>query len=190
MTNPTETVKRLRAAQALLNEDVLMMADDDADTMWSIGLDVGEWREISAAITLAADQLSTALKELDEAVEALRPFAEVGKAITGRTVEYTVKAPRPGVPLVSADQFTKAFEVYRSLLNGKGDEKKGERRERAAPAGSGAEDAPSGALDPRDPDHSRTGIFVYHNCWRCDSGAKPCANGAPSQCAYPYARND
>jgi hypothetical protein len=24
--------------------------------------------------------------------------------------------------------------------------------------------------DPRDPDYSRKGVFVYHNCWRCRSG--------------------
>lgn len=44
--------------------------------------------------------------------------------------------------------------------------------------------------DPRDPDHSRSGIFVYHNCWKCQDGKKPCANGNPSRCEYPHARND
>ena len=45
-------------------------------------------------------------------------------------------------------------------------------------------------VDPRDPDHSRAGIFVHHNCWRCQSGAKPCVGGNPARCEYPHARND
>lgn len=44
--------------------------------------------------------------------------------------------------------------------------------------------------DPRDPDHSRPGIFAAHNCWKCNSGAKPCVNGSPRRCDYPHARND
>lgn len=45
-------------------------------------------------------------------------------------------------------------------------------------------------LDPREPDHSRQGMFVYHNCSRCDDGRKPCIQGIPGQCEYPHARND
>lgn len=45
-------------------------------------------------------------------------------------------------------------------------------------------------IDPRDPDHSRTGMFVLHNCARCDDGKKPCIAGNPRQCEYPHARND
>ena len=45
-------------------------------------------------------------------------------------------------------------------------------------------------VDGREPDHSRTGMFVYHNCWRCQHGAKPCVNGAPNRCEYPHARDD
>lgn len=45
-------------------------------------------------------------------------------------------------------------------------------------------------VDPRDPDHSRSGIFVHHNCARCDNGTKPCVQGASHQCEYPHARND
>ena len=44
--------------------------------------------------------------------------------------------------------------------------------------------------DPRDPDHSRSGIFVYHNCWKCRSGEKACVRGNPNLCEYPVARND
>lgn len=44
--------------------------------------------------------------------------------------------------------------------------------------------------DPRDPDHSRTGIFVYHNCSKCRNGERPCVNGSPSRCDHPRARND
>lgn len=44
--------------------------------------------------------------------------------------------------------------------------------------------------DPRDPDYSKTGIFVYHNCWKCKDGTKKCVNGAPNLCDYPHARND
>lgn len=43
--------------------------------------------------------------------------------------------------------------------------------------------------DPREDDPSREGIFRSHNCWRCQSGAKPCAKGAPNRCEYPIARN-
>ena len=52
--------------------------------------------------------------------------------------------------------------------------------------------APSfnGALDPRDPDPSREGIFRDHNCWRCGHGARPCVNGSPNRCDQPQARND
>lgn len=39
-------------------------------------------------------------------------------------------------------------------------------------------------------DPSKSGIFRSHNCWRCSDGEKPCVNGAPNRCAYPYARND
>ena len=41
-----------------------------------------------------------------------------------------------------------------------------------------------------DPDRSRSGIFVDHNCWRCEHGEKPCVSGHPNRCAYPHARND
>ena len=44
--------------------------------------------------------------------------------------------------------------------------------------------------DPRDPDYSREGIFILHNCWRCQNGAARCASGNPRQCEYPHARND
>lgn len=44
--------------------------------------------------------------------------------------------------------------------------------------------------DPRDPDHSRSGIFVHHNCWKCGSGQKPCVRGNPNGCDYSRARND
>lgn len=46
------------------------------------------------------------------------------------------------------------------------------------------------AVDPRDPDHSRTGIFVNHNCFRCRDGALPCKTGNPNRCEFPHARND
>jgi hypothetical protein len=45
-------------------------------------------------------------------------------------------------------------------------------------------------LDPRDPDHSRQGIFVHHNCARCSNGERACVQGVPAQCEYPMARND
>lgn len=48
----------------------------------------------------------------------------------------------------------------------------------------------AGLLDPRDPDHSRHGIFVHHNCWKCREGERPCAEGNPSRCSFPIARND
>lgn len=47
-----------------------------------------------------------------------------------------------------------------------------------------------GKPDPRDPHPTRTGIFRYHNCWKCRSGELPCANGNPNRCEHPHARND
>lgn len=44
--------------------------------------------------------------------------------------------------------------------------------------------------DPRDPDHSRKGIFVYHNCAYCRDGELPCKQGHPNRCDNPRARND
>jgi hypothetical protein len=46
------------------------------------------------------------------------------------------------------------------------------------------------SIDPRDPDTSRTGVFVLHNCWRCQNGAARCVSGDPRQCEYLHARND
>lgn len=43
---------------------------------------------------------------------------------------------------------------------------------------------------PCEPDHSRPGIFAYHNCWRCEHGAKPCVSRSSGVCEYPRARND
>lgn len=45
-------------------------------------------------------------------------------------------------------------------------------------------------IDPRDPDHTKEGMFVLHNCWKCQNGKKPCVEGRPTQCSYPHARND
>lgn len=45
-------------------------------------------------------------------------------------------------------------------------------------------------LDPRDPDHTKTGVFIYHNCARCRSGALPCVKGAPHLCDNLHARDD
>lgn len=44
--------------------------------------------------------------------------------------------------------------------------------------------------DPRDPDHTRTGIFVNHNCTGCRNGALPCREGNSRSCSYLHARND
>ena len=35
-----------------------------------------------------------------------------------------------------------------------------------------------------------SGIFRDHSCWKCNDGAKPCAQGGAHQCDYPHARND
>ena len=40
------------------------------------------------------------------------------------------------------------------------------------------------------PDHSKTGIFVNHNCAYCDDGRLPCRQGAVHRCDNPRARND
>jgi hypothetical protein len=45
-------------------------------------------------------------------------------------------------------------------------------------------------LDPRDTDPSREGVFRDHNCWKCNSGEKPCVVGNPSRCDNLHARND
>lgn len=44
--------------------------------------------------------------------------------------------------------------------------------------------------DPRDPDYTRVGMFILHNCWRCKDGREACVAGDPRQCEYPHARND
>ena len=49
---------------------------------------------------------------------------------------------------------------------------------------------PTRPVDPRDPDHTRVGIFVLHNCWRCKDGRELCVVSNPHQCEYPHARND
>lgn len=38
------------------------------------------------------------------------------------------------------------------------------------------------------PNYSREGIFIYHNCWKCQNGKLPCTQ--PKPCEYPQARND
>ena len=49
---------------------------------------------------------------------------------------------------------------------------------------------PPREVDPREPDHSRPGIFAYHNCYRCEHGKKPCLKGNPRDCDNLFARND
>lgn len=39
------------------------------------------------------------------------------------------------------------------------------------------------------PTRDRTGIFVHHDCSRCQDGALPCREGNPNTCGYPVARN-
>jgi hypothetical protein len=44
------------------------------------------------------------------------------------------------------------------------------------------------AMAPRkDPAHP---AFRDHNCWKCDSGKKPCPKGDPWNCGNLHARND
>lgn len=44
------------------------------------------------------------------------------------------------------------------------------------------------AMGPREnPAHP---MFTNHNCAECGSGKRPCKRGNPSQCEFPYARND
>jgi hypothetical protein len=45
-------------------------------------------------------------------------------------------------------------------------------------------------VDSREPDPTKQGIFVYHRCWKCDDGKKPCVQGSPRNCEYPRARDD
>lgn len=48
-------------------------------------------------------------------------------------------------------------------------------------------------VDPREPDHTRQGIFVHHNCARCKDGTdlSRCPTpDRPGNCGYPHARND
>jgi hypothetical protein len=46
--------------------------------------------------------------------------------------------------------------------------------------------------DGRDPDPTKSGIFVYHHCWKCNDGDRPCVrkDGKSYLCEYPHARND
>lgn len=44
------------------------------------------------------------------------------------------------------------------------------------------------AMAPREnPRHPK---FRNHNCWKCREGERQCAEGNPTQCSYPHARND
>lgn len=36
----------------------------------------------------------------------------------------------------------------------------------------------------------QVGMFRDHRCWKCQDGARPCAQGNPLNCDYPRARND
>ncbi len=45
-------------------------------------------------------------------------------------------------------------------------------------------------VDSRGPDHTKTGIFVYHRCAYCQSGELPCKQGSYNLCDNPRARND
>ena len=48
---------------------------------------------------------------------------------------------------------------------------------------------PTPPLDPREPDYSREGVFIYHNCSGCADGKKHCIKGkAASATATPSAR--
>lgn len=49
--------------------------------------------------------------------------------------------------------------------------------------------------DPRDPRSEeemvgRNPIFRYHNCYRCQDGARACVQGCSTGCEFPHARND
>lgn len=47
--------------------------------------------------------------------------------------------------------------------------------------------------DGRGPDHSRSSIFIDHNCWRCANGTQldNCPTpSTPGNCGFPQARND
>lgn len=44
--------------------------------------------------------------------------------------------------------------------------------------------------DPRDPDYTRQGIFIHHNCSPCRNGKLPCKYGNANSCGNPIARND
>lgn len=46
------------------------------------------------------------------------------------------------------------------------------------------------AVDAREDDPTREGIFRSHNCWKCEHGAKPCVQGGWNRCDNPRARND
>lgn len=46
------------------------------------------------------------------------------------------------------------------------------------------------ALDPRDNDPTREGMWRSNRCCYCDSGRKPCKQGKHHLCSNPMARND
>lgn len=48
------------------------------------------------------------------------------------------------------------------------------------------------AIDPRDSDPTKEGVFRNHNCYRCKDGALPCVKGKGNErdCSTLYARND
>lgn len=69
---------------------------------------------------LADAHLDTSTQR-DSYRKALEPFAKVGRALTGRIVEYTVSVPRGyGLPLVEAKDFQVAAQALSTQEAGRG----------------------------------------------------------------------
>lgn len=149
-------------------------------------------RDANAAFIAAANP-KTVLELLDllEAKEKELTEANLGLKIANDTVV--------GLATKLAAERERAEGMRRALENiaaggvpGPWREAYQELRHRAHKALAETEPQPEHkeSIDLRDPDYSRKGIFQTHNCWKCDSGKKPCAHGNPHNCEYPHARND
>ena len=120
-------IERMRTLSAMINmgekiawgEDTALM-DEAADRIASLEAERDDARRQRDEIGRAWDEADARAKEAEARAAsmeaALEPFAEVGRAIKGRSVEYTIKADGHDLdaPLVDANDFRRAAALSSS----------------------------------------------------------------------------
>ena len=103
--------------------------------------------------------------------------------------QYDVRELSERIQETVEEFITAEFNVPKSPTQSELDN---EERERIAAEADnfGLSETAQAWRDSRDPDPTKTGMFVLHNCWRCQNGAARCVFGNPRQCEYLHARND